>query len=190
MSVADARSLGPAAVVGDPPPPSDLSEGPADAGWIPVQRVLDALRTLQLAAASGAPLDGSVMAALGKQLHRYVGLLQRPAAAADGAAHLVGRQIVRANLVTAGALMGGGPAGYERAAAFAAGPEGVEALLWLMQGRVPAPLEPPGDCAHIARDIFQTLGRSERTKAAVAAALGRITERARRAEAGEEGDGS
>ena len=71
MSVADARSLGPAAVVGDPPPPSDPSEGPADAGWIPVQRVLDALRTLQHAAASGAPLDGSVMAALGKQLHRY-----------------------------------------------------------------------------------------------------------------------
>ena len=61
----------------------------------------------------------------------------------------------------------------------------MEALLWLMQGRVPAPLEPPGDCAHIARDIFQTLGRSERTKAAVAAALGQITERARRAEADE-----
>ena len=117
---------------------------------------------------------------------RYVGPLQRPDAAAEenAAEHRAVQQIVRANLVTAGALMGGGPAGYERAAAFAAGPEGVEALLWLMQGRVPAPLEPPGDCAHIARDIFQTLGRSERTKAAVAAALGQITERARRAEAG------
>ena len=69
MSVAGAPSLGPA--VGGDPPPSDRSEGPADPGWIPVQRVLDALRTLQHAAASGAPLDGSVMAALGKQLHRY-----------------------------------------------------------------------------------------------------------------------